>query len=86
MISPESRVGPVGQKDKLHSCIRAVDSGSVRAAVIAKAEPGALLRLLKGERIGTLFYARDGERIGADEGESHIDPLYSGITHPPSRL
>lgn len=87
VISPESRVGRVGQKDKLHSCIRAVDSGAVRAAVIAKAEPGALLRLLKGEQIGTLFHVRDGERIGAKENEDHIDPLYSGISnHPGSRL
>lgn len=87
VVSPESRCGPVGQKDKLYSCIRAVDSGAVRAAVIAKAEPGALLRLLKGERVGTLFRARKGELIGAHESEDHIDPLYSGITTSPmSRL
>ncbi|KAF1323868.1 Delta-1-pyrroline-5-carboxylate synthetase, partial [Globisporangium splendens] len=87
IISPQSRVGPVGQKDKLHSCIRAVDSGAVRAAVIAKAEPGSLLRLLKGERVGTLFAVRDGIRIGAEsDNEDHIDPLYSGISNPKSKL
>uniref|UniRef100_K3WIT9 Aspartate/glutamate/uridylate kinase domain-containing protein n=1 Tax=Globisporangium ultimum (strain ATCC 200006 / CBS 805.95 / DAOM BR144) TaxID=431595 RepID=K3WIT9_GLOUD len=87
IISPESRVGSVGQKDKLHSCIRAVDSGTVRAAVIAKAEPGSLLRLLKGERVGTLFAVRDGIRIGAEsDNEDHIDPMYSGISNPKSKL
>ncbi|RLN98508.1 hypothetical protein BBJ28_00010174 [Nothophytophthora sp. Chile5] len=80
-VAPESRVGPIGQQDKMHSCIRAVDSGAVRAAVIAKAEPGALLRILKGERVGTLFVSLDGKPIGdADSEEQHIDPLYSGIT------
>lgn len=78
-------MGSVGQKDKLHSCIRAVDSGSVRAAVICKAEPGSLLRLLKGERVGTLFAVRDGIRIGA-ESEDHIDPFYLGISNPTSKL
>lgn len=78
-ISPDSRVGAIGQKDKLHSCIRAVDSGAVRAAVIAKAEPGALLRILKGERVGTLFTTQNGQQIGA-VGEEYIDPLYSGIS------
>ncbi|CAI5721829.1 hypothetical protein KXD40_004597 [Peronospora effusa] len=79
IIAPESRVGTIGQIDKLHSCIRAVDSGAVRAAVVAKAEQGVLLRILNGERVGTLFVA-NGERIGDAEAEKqHIDPLYSGI-------
>ncbi|ETN03702.1 hypothetical protein PPTG_15918 [Phytophthora nicotianae INRA-310] len=79
MIASESRVGAIGQKDKLHSCIRAVDSGAVRAAVVAKAEQGVLLRILNGERVGTLFVS-DGEPIGdAKVEEQHIDPMYSGI-------
>ncbi|KAJ0410139.1 hypothetical protein ATCC90586_008417 [Pythium insidiosum] len=85
IIAPESRVGQLGQKDKLHSCIRAVDSGAVRSAVIAKAEPGCLGRIIKGERIGTLFALRDGALIGKSN-EDHIDPLYSGISHPASKL
>ncbi|CAH0492188.1 unnamed protein product [Peronospora farinosa] len=79
IIAPESRVGTIGQNDKLHSCIRAVDSGAVRAAVVAKAEQGVLLRILNGEQVGTLFVA-NGERFGDVEAEKqHIDPLYSGI-------
>ncbi|KAG6584488.1 putative delta-1-pyrroline-5-carboxylate synthetase [Phytophthora cinnamomi] len=79
-IAPESRVSSVGQNDKVHSCIRAVDSGAVRAAVIAKAEPGVLLRILNGEQVGTLFISPDGKPIGdAATEEQHIDPLYSGI-------
>ncbi|OWZ21038.1 Delta-1-pyrroline-5-carboxylate synthetase [Phytophthora megakarya] len=80
-VVPESRVSSAGQQDKVHSCIRAVDSGSVRAAVVAKAEPGVLLRILNGERVGTLFISPDGKPIGdAATEEEHIDPLYSGIT------
>jgi glutamate 5-kinase len=86
VITPESRCGPLGQKDKLHSCIRAVDSGDVRAAVIAKAEPGCLQRILKGESVGTLFMLRGGERIGKANQDDYIDPLYSGISRPSSRL
>ncbi|KAH7485580.1 hypothetical protein PRIC1_004871 [Phytophthora ramorum] len=79
VIAADSRVGAIGQKDKLHSCIRAVDSGAVRAAVVAKAQQGVLLRIINGERVGTLFVA-DGEPIGdAEVEEQHIDPLYSGI-------
>ncbi|CEG38074.1 delta-1-pyrroline-5-carboxylate [Plasmopara halstedii] len=79
VIAMESRVGAIGQKDKLHSCIRAVDSGAVRAAVVAKAEQGVLLRILNNERVGTLFMS-SGEPIGdAEVEEQHIDPLYSGI-------
>ncbi|KAG7383078.1 hypothetical protein PHYPSEUDO_004062 [Phytophthora pseudosyringae] len=79
-VVPESRVSSVGQNDKLHSSIRAVDSGAVRAAVVAKAEPGVLLRIVNGERVGTLFVSSDGEAIGdAATEEEHIDPLYSGI-------
>ncbi|GLD96636.1 hypothetical protein PINS_up005319 [Pythium insidiosum] len=85
IIAPESRVGQLGQKDKLHSCIRAVDSGAVRSAVIAKAEPGCLSRIVKGERVGTLFALHDGALIGKSN-EDHIDPLYSGISHPTSKL
>ncbi|KAE8905803.1 hypothetical protein PF005_g12084 [Phytophthora fragariae] len=81
LVAAESRVGAIGQKDKLHSCIRAVDSGAVRAAVVAKAEQGLLLRILNGEKVGTLFVS-DGQPIGdADVEEQHIDPLYSGIAH-----
>jgi delta-1-pyrroline-5-carboxylate synthetase len=80
-------VGPVGQKDKLHSCIRAVNSGAVKAAVIAKAEHGSLLRILEGERIGTLFVLRNGVRIGKEEDkeEEHGDPFYSGNSHDSSK-
>ncbi|KAK1930728.1 Delta-1-pyrroline-5-carboxylate synthase 1 [Phytophthora citrophthora] len=79
-VAPESRVSSMGQSDKVHSCVRAVDSGVVGAAVIAKAEPGVLLRILNGEQVGTLFISPDGGRIGdADTEEDHIDPLYSGI-------
>ncbi|GMF61983.1 unnamed protein product [Phytophthora fragariaefolia] len=79
LVAAESRVGPIGQKDKLHSCIRAVDSGAVRAAVVAKAEQGVLLRVVNGDKVGTLFVS-DGEPIGdADVEQQHIDPLYSGI-------
>ncbi|RLN71426.1 hypothetical protein BBJ29_007262 [Phytophthora kernoviae] len=88
-IAPESRVSSMGQKDKLYSCIRAVDSGSVCAAVIAKAEPGVLLRIVKGEPVGTLFRSPDGKPIGdVDNEEQHIDPLYSGIAkrNPFSKL
>jgi glutamate 5-kinase len=89
-VASESRVGAIGQKDKLHSCIRAVDSGAVRAAVVAKADQGALLRIVNGEDVGTLFVA-DGEPIGdAEIEEQHIDPLYSGIApqerNPMSKL
>jgi glutamate 5-kinase len=80
-IAPESRVSSVGQYDKVYSCVRAVDSGAVRAAVVAKAEPGVLLRILNGERVGTLFISPGGEPIGdAATEELHIDPLYSGIS------
>ncbi|KAL3660516.1 hypothetical protein V7S43_014660 [Phytophthora oleae] len=87
-VAPESRVSSMGQNDKVHSCIRAVDSGAVRAAVIAKAEPGVLLRILNGEQVGTLFISPDGGPIGdAETEEEHIDPLYSGITkRSPERL
>ncbi|TMW55610.1 hypothetical protein Poli38472_010492 [Pythium oligandrum] len=85
LISPESRVGPIGQKDKLHSCIRAVDSGAVQAAVIAKAEPGCLVNIVKGERTGTLFALQDGSPIGKSN-EDHIDPQYSGISPSTSKL
>ncbi|CAH0475475.1 unnamed protein product [Peronospora belbahrii] len=79
IIVAESRVGAIGQTDKLYSCIRAVDSGAVRAAVVAKAEQGVLLRIINGEQVGTLFVA-DGKPIGDAEAEKqHIDPLYSGI-------
>ncbi|ETK97105.1 hypothetical protein F441_00331 [Phytophthora nicotianae CJ01A1] len=79
-VVPESRVSSMGQNDKVHSCIRAVDSGAVRAAVVAKAEPGVLLRIVKGERVGTLFISPDGKPIGdATTEEKHIDPLYTGI-------
>uniref|UniRef100_A0AAV1TJ10 Aspartate/glutamate/uridylate kinase domain-containing protein n=1 Tax=Peronospora matthiolae TaxID=2874970 RepID=A0AAV1TJ10_9STRA len=79
VIATESRVGAVGQIDKLHSCIRAVDSGAVQAAVIAKAEEGALLRIVDGQQVGTLFVA-EGERIGdVDVEEQHADPVYSCI-------
>lgn len=81
IIATESRVGPIGQKDKLHSCIRAVDSGAVRTAVLAKADPSCLRRILKGERVGTLFALKDGVRIG-NANDEHIDPMYSGISHP----
>ncbi|KAG1701777.1 hypothetical protein DVH05_010271 [Phytophthora capsici] len=82
-VAPESRVSAMGQRDKVHSCVRAVDSGAVRAAVIAKAEPGVLRRILNGEQVGTLFISPDGGRIGdADTEEEHIDPLYSGIAKP----
>lgn len=85
VIALESRVGAIGQKDKLYSCIRAVDSGAVQAAVVAKAEQGVLLRILNGERVGTLFVS-NGEPIGDLEvKEQHIDPLYSGIA-PHSKL
>lgn len=89
-IATESRVGAIGQTDKLHSCIRAVDSGAVRAAVVAKAGQRVLLRILNGERVGTLFVV-DGEPIGdAEVEEQHIDPLYSGIAlqarNPMSKL
>jgi len=62
----------------------------VRAAVVAKADQGALLRIVNGEDVGTLFVA-DGEPIGdAEIEEQHIDPLYSGIApqerNPMSKL
>jgi delta-1-pyrroline-5-carboxylate synthetase len=86
IIVPNSRCGPIGQKDKLHSCIRAVDSGDVGAAIIAKAEPGNLTAILKGERVGTIFALRDGEPIGKLNEDDHIDPMYSGISRPRSKL
>lgn len=79
---PDSRCGPIGQKDKLHSSIRVVDSGAVRAAVIAKGEPGVLLRILKRERVGTYFAVRHGRRIGGPAADQYIDPLYSDILKP----
>ncbi|KAI9911362.1 hypothetical protein PsorP6_009543 [Peronosclerospora sorghi] len=78
-VADESRVGAIGQIDKLHSCIRAVDSGAVRTAVVAKAEQGVLLRIVKGEPVGTLFLADEGPIGDAELEEQHIDPLYSGI-------
>ncbi|TDH68600.1 hypothetical protein CCR75_003580 [Bremia lactucae] len=79
VIARESRVGAIGQKDKLYSCIRAVNSGAVHAAVVAKAEQGVLLRIVNGERVGTLFVS-DGEPIGDAKMEhQYIDPLYSSI-------
>jgi glutamate 5-kinase len=78
VLAAESRVGPVGQKDKLHACVRVVDSGAVRAAVIAKADPGALLKIVRRERVGTYFAVREGQRLGAG-AEEYIDPLYSDI-------
>ena len=55
--------------------------------MIAKAEPGCLVRIAKGEQVGTLFAINDGVRIGKShngqgDNEAHMDPLYSGITHP----
>ncbi|CAI5713208.1 unnamed protein product [Hyaloperonospora brassicae] len=86
VVAAESRVGAAGQTDKLHSCIRAVENGAVQAAVIARAEESVLLRIVDGERVGTLFVAR-GESIGdADAEEQHIDPLYSGIASPDRSL
>ncbi|EEY70420.1 delta-1-pyrroline-5-carboxylate synthetase, putative [Phytophthora infestans T30-4] len=80
VIITDSRVSSMGQNDKVHSCIRAVDSGAVRAAVVAKAEPGVLLRIVNGERVGALFISPDGKPIGdATTEEEHIDPLYTGI-------
>ncbi|EEY59273.1 delta-1-pyrroline-5-carboxylate synthetase, putative [Phytophthora infestans T30-4] len=80
VIITDSRVSSMGQNDKEHSCIRAVDSGAVRAAVVAKAEPGVLLRIVNGERVGALFISPDGKPIGdATTEEEHIDPLYTGI-------
>lgn len=79
VMATESRVGSVGQLDKLRSCIRAVDSGAVQAAVIAKAEEGILLRIVDGEQVGTLFVA-DGESIGGDDvEEQHAHRPHSGI-------
>lgn len=57
-----SRVGPVGQEEKVMSSIQAVNSGFVKAAIITKAEPQCLIDILKGKRIGTLFFLRDGAK------------------------
>nr|CCA21227.1 delta1pyrroline5carboxylate synthetase putative [Albugo laibachii Nc14] len=57
-----SRVGPVGQEEKVMSSIQAVNSGFVKAAIIAKAEPHCLIDIIKGKRLGTLFLLRGGAR------------------------
>ncbi|KAF0687515.1 Aste57867_20754 [Aphanomyces stellatus] len=50
-----SRVGPVGQQDKVHACIEAINSGVVQAAVIIPAAPNSLIHTIEGHNIGTLF-------------------------------
>ncbi|KAG9403721.1 hypothetical protein AC1031_005209 [Aphanomyces cochlioides] len=50
-----SRVGPLGQRDKVEACIEAVNSGVVKSAVIIPASPNSIIHTVEGKNIGTLF-------------------------------
>ncbi|OQR95860.1 delta-1-pyrroline-5-carboxylate synthetase, partial [Thraustotheca clavata] len=50
-----SRLGPLGQLDKVQSCIEAVNSGLVQAAILAPVVSGSIVDILDGKSIGTIF-------------------------------
>ena len=54
-LVPSSRVGPVGAKDKFDSILWAIKNGVKHVIVMDPCETMGILKVLNGQRIGTLF-------------------------------
>ncbi|OQR93373.1 delta-1-pyrroline-5-carboxylate synthetase [Achlya hypogyna] len=66
IFAPSSRVGPLGQQDKVLACVEAVNSGLVQAAIVAPAAPGSIVDIVDGKTIGTLFHATPAAPLELD--------------------
>ena len=62
-LATASRVGSVGAKDKLDSLLWAVKNGVKNAIVMDSSETMGILKVLNGQRIGTLFSTRMQSRL-----------------------